>query len=147
MRRFCLFVRRIWSWPGRAILRGEIADLSQGLVANAAAGKANADPVKVALLLLVDAEVIGLLVRDVRKILVRFQLEAEQRLHLLAASRVVPPVRHEKLEARVVALQAVAVVAEDLAHGFHHRPDLLRAEEDLEQLRQLRRRGQVRRRS
>ena len=101
-------------------------------VADAAAGEIDADPVEAGLFLRVDAEVIGLLIREHREIAdARSSLKSSARLDFLRRRRFpTPQSATEELEPRAVALEAVAVVAEDFADGLDHRPDLLGLDED-----------------
>ncbi len=146
-----MLVRRIWSCPGAQYFAARAPSFAEDAVADAAAGEADADPVKIALLLLVDAEVIGLLILDDGEVGVALELEVEQRLDFAASAALsmppASPVGDEELEARAVALKAVAVVAEDCADRLDDRPDLLGLEEDGQRLREVRRGAKARRRS
>ena len=115
---------------GRAVFRREVGDDFELAAADAAAGEVDADPVEAGLFLRVDAEVIGLLVLELGEIGVALEREIEARLDFLRRSRSHAPVRDEELEPRAVALEAVAFVAEDLADGLDHGPDLLGPDEE-----------------
>ena len=110
---------------GRAIFRGQAGEFSERLVPDPPTGKAEADPVETGLLLRMNAEMISLLIPDFRKVFVRFQRKAQQRFNFLSHP-LMPPIRHEKLEARIIPFQAVAVIPENDADGFDNRPHLVR---------------------
>ena len=76
---------------GRAIFFGEGAEFAEDAIADASAGEADADPVKIALLLLVNAEVIGLLVFDDGEVRVPLHLEIQQFLHFRRRPFSMPP--------------------------------------------------------
>ncbi len=143
MSRFCLLVRRMASSPGAQYFSGQLAEFPELRIADAAAGEANADPEKVALLLLVDAEMVRFLVGGEVEIGVPLRARRRAAARPRRAMRSTPQSFDEEFEARAVALQPVAVIAKDFADRFDDRPDLLRPEEIWENLREMRRGGQA----
>ena len=85
-----------------------------------------------------DAEVIRLLILGNGEIRVALKRVAKQSFNLLGHA-LSAPIGHQKLEARVVPLQAITVVAEDLAHRLGHGPHLLGLEKHRQSLSQFRR--------
>ena len=106
--------------PGRArcISRRGSEIFAEVAVADASAGEADADPVEVALLLLVDADVVGLLIaRDDGEVGVRLQLASRAALRFPSSIRSCTPVAMNKnlQRERCCASVAVAVIAVNLA--------------------------------